>query len=201
MCQCSGGGHQSKIPECEFQNSAKAERHTFCYRFAVCRKPEILSERRMEMDGDTRARLQHDRDLLQEPPTVISSDLAHDPVAHSAPAVSAGAPAIQPLGTKPKPPSQKAPTLPARPTNAAASLAAREPLPLLRERASWDRDASNPTNESLVVQQQQQQQRPMRPDIFVNPYPDAGSCVCKSLTVPLCFLCFYFLLLIFSLKK
>jgi hypothetical protein len=141
----------------------------------------------MEMDGN----------LLQEPPTVIATDLALDRVAHSAPAVSAGAPTI---ATKPKPPSQQAPALPARPTNAAASLAAREPLPLLRERASWDRDASNPTNESLVVQQQQQQ-RPMRPDIFVNPYPDAGSCVCESLTVPLCCLCFCLLLIVLHSKK
>jgi hypothetical protein len=136
----------------------------------------------METDRDTLARLQRDRDLdlVPEPLAVIASDLAL-----AAPAVSAGAPATQSLATKPKPPSQQAPALPARPTNAAASLAAREPLPLMRERASWDRNASNPTNESLVAhQQQQQQQRPIRPDIFVNPYPDADSCVCEFLNVP-----------------
>jgi hypothetical protein len=120
------------------------------------------------MEIDTLARLQRDRDLLQEPPIVAASDLVNSGATASANAT---------VGGKPKQPSAPPPALPARPTNAAAPLAAREPLPLLRERASWDRDASNPMNESLVAVQQLQQQRPIRPDIFVNPYPDAGSCV------------------------
>ena len=119
------------------------------------------------MEIDTLARLQRDRDILQEPPIVAASDVVNSGAIGSA--------ATATVGGKPKQPSAPPPALPARPTNAAAPLAAREPLPPLRERASWDRDASNPTNESLLAVQQEQ--RPIRPDIFVNPYPDAGSCV------------------------